>query len=672
MTKKRTYWKTAALLILILHGSFIAMSGQSCYELVWNDEFNYTGLPDTSLWNYETGGDGWGNNELQYYTSERPENARVENGILIIEARREDFSGNHYTSARLTNYSHYDSLKYGKIEARIKLPYGQGIWPAFWTLGNSIRNGISWPACGEIDIMEMIGGGEGRDDVVHGTVHWSDAGDNHAQYGDSYQLDEGIFNDEFHVFTVEWTETEIIWFIDNEQYNVIDITPGHLSEFHEEFFIILNVAVGGNWPGSPDASTVFPQKMEVDYVRVYQKGKTPHITGDTSVVKAQKNIPFSVVESDDFSYLWSTTGDVEITEGQGTHSVLVNWGCDTGSVLCHLETLCDTYDLALHAGLREPEISGNNRVEVNSSNLVYSVVETEGASYAWSLPDDAGFNGNTDSNTVSVNWGYTSGELKVNITNVCGNDSALLPITAVIQEPYPETGSPHPIPGIIESVSYDSGGEGIAYHDTEPENLGTGSRQDEGVDTESNDGGENVGWIEAGEWLEYTVEVDPTNSYDVELRIASQDGGGEMIIYFNNEARTQVISIPSTGSWNNFSSVYLRDIQINTTDTIMKVEIVSGGFNLGRMRFEDWLPSAVRTTEDDDITVYPTIATDWIRIDHSRYTREYFLTDMAGRTVMRGKITPGGSIDLSGISSGTYMVNILTDTSLVNRRIIKL
>jgi beta-glucanase (GH16 family) len=234
-------------------------------DLIWSEEFNYTGLPDPTYWNMETGGGGWGNNELQYYT-DREDNALVEGGVLTITAKQEAYGGRDYTSARITTQDKFD-FKYGRIESRIKLPYGQGIWPAFWMLGANF-NSVGWPACGEIDIMEMVGG-SGRENTVHTTLHWDNNGE-HADYGDSYTLSSGTFADDFHIFSVEWDAQSIKGLVDGNQFFVINTTPAELSEFQENFFIILNIAVGGNWPGSPDATTEFPQTMEVDYIRVYK------------------------------------------------------------------------------------------------------------------------------------------------------------------------------------------------------------------------------------------------------------------------------------------------------------------------------------------------------------------------------------------------------------------
>lgn len=235
------------------------------YNLVWRDEFDGDVL-NSDYWTHEigTGNNGWGNNELQYY---RAQNTTIEEGNLIIEARKENFGGRNYTSSRIITKDK-KSFKYGRVDICAALPKGQGIWPALWMLGSNFST-VGWPACGEIDIMEMIGG-PGNDNTVHGTVHWSHNG-SHASYGQSYSLPSGILADKWHVFSIIWNENTITWFIDDIQYNIIDITPTGLSEFREEFFFIFNVAVGGNWPGSPNSATVFPQRMAVDYIRVFQK-----------------------------------------------------------------------------------------------------------------------------------------------------------------------------------------------------------------------------------------------------------------------------------------------------------------------------------------------------------------------------------------------------------------
>lgn len=235
------------------------------YSLVWQDEFSGNSI-NSSFWGFDTGNNnGWGNNELEYY---RIQNAWVANEVLTIEAREEYYQGFNYTSAKLKTKGK-KSFQYGRIDIRALMPEGQGMWPALWTLGNDI-NSVSWPNCGEIDIMEMKGGSD-REKTVYGTAHW-DSGGNNASYGKTRTLPSEEYNlaEAYHVFTIIWDENSIKWFLDDQQYNVLDITGSTMSEFHQAHWFIFNVAVGGNFPGSPDATTVFPQQMKVDYIRVFQ------------------------------------------------------------------------------------------------------------------------------------------------------------------------------------------------------------------------------------------------------------------------------------------------------------------------------------------------------------------------------------------------------------------
>lgn len=232
------------------------------YNLLWQDEFNSNEL-DPDYWNYEIGGNGWGNNELQYYTNE---NVFFKEGNLVIEARKENVGGRQYTSSRITTQDKFE-FKYGRVDIRAALPQGQGIWPALWMLGANFST-VGWPHCGEIDVMEMIGG-NGREKTVHGTAHWQDS-DHKADYSGSYSLNSGTFSDKFHVFSIVWDDSRIQWLVDDILYHEMDITGQYLSEFRAPFFFIFNIAVGGNWPGSPDNTTFFPQTLIVDYIRVFQ------------------------------------------------------------------------------------------------------------------------------------------------------------------------------------------------------------------------------------------------------------------------------------------------------------------------------------------------------------------------------------------------------------------
>ena len=248
--------------VQIPSGGYDAPATYPGFTLIWEDNFDGTALG--SHWTQEIGrgSSGWGNNELQYY---RAQNTTVANGYCIIEAKQENFGGANYTSSRMITKGAED-FKYGRIDIRAALPEGQGLWPALWMLGANIDQ-VSWPNCGEIDIMEIVGH---QPNKVHGTLHWGDVNGNHAQYG-GYKNSSTDLSEEFNVYSIIWTQTQITWLLNNVQYHVININEAQFDEFRENFFFIMNVAVGGNWPGSPDATTAFPQRMIVDYIRVHQQ-----------------------------------------------------------------------------------------------------------------------------------------------------------------------------------------------------------------------------------------------------------------------------------------------------------------------------------------------------------------------------------------------------------------
>jgi len=236
-------------------------------NLVWSDEFDL-GAVDNINWTQEFG-DNWFNNELQSYTNQGM-NAWTESGNLVIEAREEPspFGGsNQYTSARIITQDKFE-FQYGRVDIRAAMPEGQGIWPALWTLGADIDI-VSWPNCGEIDILEMIGGG--TENVAHNALHWQGAAAALESDANSYQLPSGSLHGEYHVYSIIWNETSITYLIDDIVRDVIDIQAADMTEFHVPHFLIMNIAVGGDWPGNPDGTTIFPQRMIVDYVRVFQE-----------------------------------------------------------------------------------------------------------------------------------------------------------------------------------------------------------------------------------------------------------------------------------------------------------------------------------------------------------------------------------------------------------------
>lgn len=234
--------------------------------LVMSEEFDVAGAPNPDLWSYNigTGNNGWGNNEKQYYT-DRPQNIIVENGNLKITARRELYLGSAFTSARILTKGKLEQ-KYGRIEARIKLPLGQGLWPAFWMLGAN-SDTVIWPACGEIDIMEYLGNSPTK---IFGTVHGPGYSGGES-ISKNFFLSNSRFDTDFHVFGIEWDENKINFYVDDFLYH--SVTPSDVPGewvFNQPFYLILNIAVGGNLPGSPNAETPFPQSMLVDYIRIYE------------------------------------------------------------------------------------------------------------------------------------------------------------------------------------------------------------------------------------------------------------------------------------------------------------------------------------------------------------------------------------------------------------------
>jgi beta-glucanase (GH16 family) len=251
--------KKTVFTVKCIVGVMMLFSISANAQLWWGDEFNGSGSPSSSNWNIDNANGGFGNNELQYYTS-RTSNVTQGSNCLQIIARRENYGGNAYTSGKITSFGkrHWGS---GWIEGRMSIPMGQGLWPAFWMLGVNIGS-VGWPACGEIDIMEHVN----NDSNVYGTIHWDSNG--HVQYGGSKSTTPSAW----HNYQINWNQYSIKWYVDGAQYHAANITNNINSteEFHRDFFIILNLAVGGNWPGNPNSGTPFPSTMWVDYVRVYQ------------------------------------------------------------------------------------------------------------------------------------------------------------------------------------------------------------------------------------------------------------------------------------------------------------------------------------------------------------------------------------------------------------------
>ena len=510
-------------LILIICVQFSITKAQN-YKLVWSDEFDSSSL-DMRRWNYDigTGTGGWGNNELQYYT-DRDTNISIKNGNLIIRALKENYGGENYTSARIETQNKY-SITYGKIEARIKLPYGRGMWPAFWMLGDDITT-VSWPACGEIDIIEMVGGNGTNgstilsDATVYGTAHWSSSG-SHEQHGGSYSLTSGKFADNYHTFTVTWIPQLITWYVDGHQYASLSITSSDLNAFQKSFYILLNLAIGGNWPGSPDSTTEFPQTMMVDYIRVYK---------DTSL----QNAAVTLSEPIDSS-TFNGNSDITITAEANAYAGTVT----------NMEFFQDNIPIG------ETNVSP---YQMNWKNV---------------LP------GNYHISAVATNAeGYKFGSNYYNV--IVGNGA----------EEAPAGGTPAAIPGTIEAENFDLGGQNIAYFDSDTSNKGAEYRLNDFVDIEActdTGGGYEIGWIAKNEWLKYTVDVKTAGTYQVEGRVASAGSSGAFKVEIDGNDVTGIINVPNTGDWQTWTTVTSKSFQLSGGIHSLKILMTGDNFNLNKI-----------------------------------------------------------------------------------------
>lgn len=503
------------------------------WKIVWREEFNSDTI-DLTKWGYDIGGGGWGNNELQYYT-DRPENSYIHkeyiignifNGFLVIRARKENYLGYQYTSARMKTRFKGD-WKYGRIEVRARLPKGQGIWPAIWMLPTDWVYG-GWPASGEIDIMEFLGHDVNR---IYGSAHFGGDYPIHDFTTDVYYTNQD-FSAGFHIYAFEWDPDEMRWYMDGNLYKTLrdwyTTKASFPAPFDQEFHLILNVAVGGNWPGYPDATTVFPESLIVDWVRVYQ---------DTAAIPR-----------------------VELISPQNNQNV--NPGT---SLNISAEVHLSTGTIAKVQFFQDKMLIGEDETapyEVMLHNLQDGTYRLRVRAVS-----EAGI------------AGY-SPEIRITVGTGRGNNG---------QSPYGII--PHYIPGIIETEYYDIGGEGVAYHDLDATNQGKNNqvyfRMTEGVDVElcqdPNGGDYNIGWVETGEWLEYTVYVQEDATYHFDARVSSPAGGAFRLL-MDGTPVTGVISVPATGGWQNWSSVS-GYVPLTKGIHVLRIAIEQGQFNMNRLQF---------------------------------------------------------------------------------------
>ncbi len=386
-----------------------------CEILIWEDAFDGTEI-NTKIWNVLDDNSGGGNAELQYYTS-RPENVYIENGCLVLKALKENYEDKKFTSGKVTTRYHSD-WRYGRIEASIKLPEGQGIWPAFWMMPSESVYG-EWPKSGEIDIMELIGQDPS---TVYGTLHF---GPPYNYTNGLYGLASGKFSDGFFKFSIDWTPDSIRWMVNDEVYSkktVADMDEAfQWNAFQERFYVILNLAVGGNWPGPPNAETVFPQTMTIDYVRVYGDPSEQEIHAIDSAYANAKNVTYTFTNIPGATFNWTVPAGVTILEGQGTNEIMVDWGCDPGTISLDVSNIaCADQHYDLPVAFSKLTIAGDS-VLFPLEPAIFSVPELNGTSYTWTYPSDVVLEGTAD-DSISLTWGCSSGYLKVVAANSCGSE----------------------------------------------------------------------------------------------------------------------------------------------------------------------------------------------------------------------------------------------------------
>ncbi|MEL6193710.1 MAG: family 16 glycosylhydrolase, partial [Bacteroidota bacterium] len=546
------YLKTLLLFALCIplsfSGSLLAQYEFTSPNLIWQDEFSGTAV-DESQWTFQLGDGttygipGWGNSEQQYY---QKENASVSGGFLTITAKEETVGGLPYTSTRM-NTSNFNNFTYGRFEMRAKMPIGKGMWPAFWLLftgdgldGTGTGEYGGWAASGEIDIMEYLGD---KPDEILGTIHYGQEFPGNVFSGNEYFLPSGTFNDDFHTFAVEWEPGEIRWYVDEILYATQTLwwSEGgpYPAPFDQDFHIILNLAVGGNLPGNPDASTVFPQEMVVDYIRVYEDQALPTVTlaVDNATPAAAGSVMMTATPS-------ATQGVAKVEFFQGE----------------------------------------------------YKLGEDDTAPYELTVA-------NLSAGAYKVRAVVTDNDGKVNYSNI--ED---VTVGAGGQGPYCMV--PAPIPGMVEAELYDVGGQGVAYDELNAGDaaLNRGSkesgnlfRSNEGVDiqpTTDMGGGSIVGFIENGEWAEYTVEVAQAGLYDVTFRLSAESSTGDLRLLFDGVDKSGPISFIPSGDFGTFIDVTVTGLDLDAGVQVMRLSFEGTGMTVNKMTFVEAVPP-LETVFDD-------------------------------------------------------------------------
>jgi len=440
-----------------------------CYKLVWADEFEQpdSSLPDTKKWTFEVQKPGWVNAELQNYTGSRLENCRIINGQLIIEARKDNYQGYPYSSARIKSVNKGD-WTYGRMEVRAKLPIGKGTWPAIWMMPTDAS--LGWPACCEIDIMEHVGYDQGR---IYGTIHCAsfNGRDGTQKGGNTYKSDASTA---FHVYSIEWTPDKIDFYVDQTKfYTYTNDKKGNNDTwpYMKKFYMILNLAIGGSWGGAQGVdNNICPTSLIVDYVRVYQDTRFAKLEGSVTITPNLTGTTYTVNKLDSVSYKWTIPEGAKIIGSNTTNSIKVNWGCGDGQVKVALTNACSITDtIRLDVNLKKYAIAGKIWIPENATGQAYSIEKLTGATYKWTVDDGITIVSGQGTNKIVADFA-AQGNVSVDVVSSCGTAQYSVPVKfGDGQFPYPDQNKPAVIPGKIIPANFDIGGEGVAYHDADPE-----------------------------------------------------------------------------------------------------------------------------------------------------------------------------------------------------------
>ncbi len=596
------------------------------WQLKWSDEFNGTvgtGV-DTAKWSYETGGGGWGNGELENYTN-RTDNVSIEqdpsdpnNKFLTIKAIKENYGGSQYTSGRIITRDKFN-FTYGKVEMRAKLPVGQGIWPAFWMLGTDIgTNG--WPNCGETDIMEFVGSTPTK---IYGTIHGPDY-NGAGGIGAWHNYPAGFSND-FHTYAIEWEPNVIRWYFDGQLYQ--QRTPedlfGRTWVFNHDAFILLNLAVGGAWPGSPDASTVFPQKYTIDYVRVYQREGSVYPTQAARSLIQLKNVgngQFVCADSYNGDLLYANRGAASTWEtfeqkdlGNGNVALISLMNYKYASASAANNQLIASKESVGTTETFQKITNSDGTISFKASNGKY--VTAPGTAALAATADTIG--NNEKFTLVSVN-GVTPPQQQVTAptfsvaggTYTTAQTVSLSSSTSGATIKYttdgstPTTASATYTTAInvastttIKAYAYKSGMTDSAVATavytitpTSTTNTIPGKIEAEnysamsGVQIEAcSEGTQDVGWIETGDWMDYNVNVSAAGTYSVQYRVSSPYDATQLQLRSGSTVLSTV-AVPNTGGWQNWQTVTATAV-LPAGNQTLRIYSSVGGQNINWINF---------------------------------------------------------------------------------------